>query len=365
MNCGTGSVEVGGVVELGVRNDVDTDDDVVGADVGVFAASSPEHAARTTPAEPARKLRRVRRLLGGDMTRMLESLHDEDPPRRPMKISSDTTAVITGGGGGIGRGTALGLAERGARLVIADIDLATATDVAEEMSGKGAEAIAVQLDATDVESITVAADIAESRFGSIDIVANNVGVVHSRELLEATETEWSWVIELNLMSIVRSCAVFAPRIRAHGRGGHIVNTASMAGLWASKPEQVSGVQLGLYTTTKHAVLGYTETLRGELAPEGIGVSCLCPGMVDSNLMQTSMRHRPDRFGGAEEVAPSRGPNPYAMDQEDMGKFVVAGIEGNRTQILTHPGARRFVDERAATLADDFEFFAAVENGRDR
>ena len=277
-----------------------------------------------------------------------------------MKITSETTAVITGGGGGIGRGIALGLAAGGARLVIADIDIETASTVADEMSGQGAHAIAVQLDATDIESITAAADAAESSFGSIDVVANNVGVVHSRGLLEATEDEWGWVIELNLMSIVRSCAVFAPRIRAHGRGGHIVNTASMAALWASKPEEVSGVQLGLYTTTKHAVLGYSETLRGELAPDGIGVSCLCPGMVDSSLMQTSMRHRPDRYGGAGEVAPSRGVNPHAMSQEEVGKYVVAGIEGNRTQILTHPGARKFVDERATTLASDFEFFTAVE-----
>lgn len=294
------------------------------------------------------------------MTRMLESVHDQDPLRRAMKITNETTAVITGGGGGIGRGIALGLAATGANLVIADIDLATARTVAAEMSEKGVEAIAVQLDATDVGSITAAADAAEVRFGSIDVVANNVGVVHSRGLLDATEDEWAWVIELNLMSIVRSCAIFAPRIQAHGRGGHIVNTASMAGLWASKPEEVSGVQLGLYTTTKHAVLGYTEALRGELAVDGIGVSCLCPGMVDSNLMQTSMRHRHDRHGGAVEVAPRSTANPYAMSQEDVGKYVVAGIEGNRTQILTHPGARRFVDERAATLASDFDFFAAVE-----
>jgi len=278
-----------------------------------------------------------------------------------MKIDETTVAVITGGGGGIGRGIALGLAGRGARLVIADIDLETATAVADEMTTLGAEAIAAQVDATNIESLEGVADLAEATFGSIDVVANNVGVVQSRGLLEATEDEWSWVVELNLMSIVRSCAVFAPRIQSHGRGGHIVNTASMAGLWASKPEEVSGVKLGLYTTTKHAVLGYSETLRGELAPDGIGVSCLCPGMVDSNLMQTSMRHRPDRYGGAAEAPPSRGANPYAMAQEDVGKYVVAGIEGNRTQILTHPGARSFVEQRAATLASDFDFFAAVED----
>lgn len=279
-----------------------------------------------------------------------------------MKISDATTAVIIGGGGGIGRGTALGLATRGARLVIADIDPGTAAAVADELVADGAEAIAVQVDATSVDSLSAAADAAEARFGSVDILSNNVGVVHSRELLDATEEEWGWVIEFNLMSIIRSCAVFAPRIRAHGGGGHIVNTASMAALWASRPEEVAGVNLGLYTTTKHAVLGYSETLRGELAAEGIGVSCLCPGTVDSNLMRTSLAHRPDRFGGRVEAPPTQGSMPHAMSQEDVGRFVVAGIEDDRTVILTHPRGRRFVEQRAERLAADFDFFQALEQG---
>jgi short-subunit dehydrogenase len=135
----------------------------------------------------------------------------------------------------------------------------------------------------------------------------------------------------------------------------------MAGLWASRPEEVSGTHLGLYTTTKHAVVGYTETLRGELAAEGIGVSCLCPGTVDSNLMQTSMRHRPDRYGGAVEVGETVGAIPYAMAQEDVGAYVVAGIEADRTLILTHPQGRRFVEKRVETHLADFEFFEGIRD----
>ena len=276
-----------------------------------------------------------------------------------MRITDTTTAVIIGGGGGIGRGTALGLAAKGARVVVADIDPATAGAVADELVDLGHEAIAATVDATSTDSLTALADTAESAFGSVDVLSNNVGVVHNGELLEATEAEWAWVIEFNLMSIVRACAVIAPRIRAHGRGGHIVNTASMAGLWASRPEEVSGVFLGLYTTTKHAVVGYTETLRGELAEDGIGVSCLCPGTVDSNLMQTSMRNRPERYGGAVEVGETLGAIPYAMAQEDVGRYVVAGIEDDRTLILTHPKGRRFVAQRAASHAADFDFFEGV------
>ena len=131
--------------------------------------------------------------------------------------------MIIGGGGGVGRGIALGLAGKGARLVIADIDEATAGRVADELAGLGAHAVAVAVDATDPVSLVALGEAAGSAFGSIDVLSNNVGVVHSGELLEATEAEWAWVVEFNLMSIVRACAAIVPRIRAHGRGGHVVN----------------------------------------------------------------------------------------------------------------------------------------------
>ncbi len=276
-----------------------------------------------------------------------------------MKITPETVAVIIGGGGGVGRGTALGVASQGARVVVADIELDSAQSVADELLAGGTEAIAVRVDATDRDSLAALGDAAVQRFGSIDLLSNNVGVVRDGRLLDASEQEWGWVIEFNLMSIVRSCAVLVPHIQGHGRGGHVVNTASMAALWASKPEEVGGVHLGLYTTTKHAVLGYSETLRGELAGDGIGVSCLCPGTVDSNLMATSMRNRPARFGGPMETPETLGLIPFAMAQEDLGRFVVAAIEDNRTHVLTHPRGRKFVEERAATLAGDFEFFTEV------
>ena len=276
-----------------------------------------------------------------------------------MEIGADTTGIVIGGGGAIGRGTALGLASRGANVVVADIEIDTATRVAEELQGMGATAIAVQVDATDRPSIAGLAAVAEERFGSIDLLSNNVGVVQAASLLGATEEEWGWNIEFNLMSIVRACSVIVPRIQAHGRGGHVINTASMAALWAPRPEEVAGVQLGLYTTTKHAVLGYTETLRNDLAAENIGVSCLCPGTVESNLSATSLRNRPERFGGPEEAPASVGRVPYAMAPEAVTKYVLAAIEGNRNIALTHPGARPLVDRRAAALAADFDFFDAV------
>ena len=282
-----------------------------------------------------------------------------------MKLTADTTAVVIGGGGGIGRGTALGLAAHGVRCVIADIELDTAQAVAAELVAAGTEAIAVRVDATDVDSLTELAERAEARFGAVHVLSNNVGVIVDAPLLEASEQQWGWVIEFNLMTIVRSCAVLVPRIQAHGQGGHVVNTASMAALFASTPEQVGGVRLGLYTTTKHAILGYSETLRGELAPDGIGVSCLCPGMVDSNLMATSLRNRPQRYGGAEAAGDTAGLIPGAMAQEDVGPFVVAGIEQDRLHILTHPAeSRAIIERRAAALGADLDAYDEVARNQE-
>jgi len=136
-----------------------------------------------------------------------------------------------------------------------------------------------------------------------------------------------------------------------------VITASLAALLA--PPTVSGIHLGLYTATKHALLGYAECLRGELADEGIGVSLLCPGMVRSNLAATSARHRPARYGGPLPPPPAREPAATLMPPEAVGPVVVRGIKANRLHILTHPASRDLIEARHAALADDFAFFAEV------
>ncbi len=266
-----------------------------------------------------------------------------------------TSAVVIGGGSGIGRGTCLALANAGARVVVADIDHRAAEAVATELMDGGATAIAAHVDGTDRESLGELADTAQATFGSIHVFANNVGVVVDAPLIDSTEEQWGWVVEFNLMSIVRGVSVFAPRLR-HDEDAHIVNTASMAALFAGTPDQVGGLHLGLYTATKHAILGYTETLRAELAPAGIGVSVLCPGLVDSNLMATSMRNRPERYGGPQEVGSTAGMIAGAMSQQDAGEVVVKGIVGNRLHILTHPDMQTIVDARHDALVEDFAFF---------
>jgi NAD(P)-dependent dehydrogenase (short-subunit alcohol dehydrogenase family) len=156
---------------------------------------------------------------------------------------------------------------------------------------------------------------------------------------------------------VRANNVFLPHLRAHGEPAHILNTSSMAGLLALGPAMVGGFNNGLYTTTKHALIGYCDMLRMELAPEGIGVSVLCPGLVAGNLSATSARNRPARFGGP-AVNPREGaaPNPAAMPADQVGPIVARAIAANRFYVFTHDDPS-MVEARHAQVLADFAFLA--------
>jgi NAD(P)-dependent dehydrogenase (short-subunit alcohol dehydrogenase family) len=263
--------------------------------------------------------------------------------------------VVIGGGGGVGRGVALGLAEAGMRVVVADIDEAAAQAVAAELAGQGAEAVAHHVDATDVASLERLASASVDAFGAVHVLANLVGVIANRRLEEATDAEWAWFFEFNVLAHVRANNVFLPHLRAHGGPAHIMNTSSMAGLLALGPQLVGGFNNGLYTTTKHAMIGYCDMLRMELATEGIGVSVLCPGLVAGNLSATSSRNRPERFGGPMPNPREGMPvNPHAMPNEQVGPIVARAIAANRFYIFTHPD-QSMVETRHQQVLDDFAF----------
>ena len=267
-------------------------------------------------------------------------------------------AVVVGGGSGIGRGISMGLAAEGMKVLVADIDPESAAAVTDEIAFHGGDARSHRVDATDDGSLAALADRASDELGKVHVLANTVGVVADTPLVEATEAEWAWFVEFHLMTAVRAVNAFVPAIRAHGEGGHIVLTSSMAGLLALPPSHTGGVNTGLYTVMKHALVGYSEMLRGELAPENIGVSVLCPGLVQSNLGSTSARHRPERYGGAlPDPMAGRGPIEGAMANEDVGPIVVRGITANRAYIITHPETAPLVKARQDAVMADYQYFA--------
>jgi len=268
-----------------------------------------------------------------------------------MKELRGRTAVVTGAASGIGRGIALALGAEGMRVAVADLDADGAATVAREI---GPAAFPLVLDVTSSTSLEAGAKEVAARTGGAHVLVNNAGVMLPlRPMSETSEADWSYVLAVNVLGPVKGVAAFLPQLRAHAPEAHIVNTASMGGIAA-----VPGFPIGAYVTSKYACVGYSESLRGELAPLGIGVSVLCPGMVLSNLSATSARNRPASLGSqpappAQAAADSRLA-ARMMRPEDVGPVVVRGIRANRLHLFTHLDARPQVEQRFAAIVADFE-----------
>jgi NAD(P)-dependent dehydrogenase (short-subunit alcohol dehydrogenase family) len=249
-----------------------------------------------------------------------------------------SVAVLTGAGSGIGRASALALARRGARIVVTDIDVDRAAAAATEI---GDTAVSARCDVTDLDSLTAVRDLALQEFGRIDVVMNNVGVLAVGAVEDIPLEAWQRIVDINLMSVVRSNLVFLPLLIEQG-SGHIVNTASTAGLLPYGFDRLP------YTATKHAVVGLSQSLAVYLKPKGIGVSCLCPAGVATNIIEQIT------FYG--QPAPPRGPSFPIVDAESVGELVADGISEGRFLLLTAPEAAA---EVRALAADMDEYLAGL------
>ena len=252
-----------------------------------------------------------------------------------MQDVEGKVAFITGGASGIGYGIARVLLQNGVKVVIADASQAHLDEVAGELKGVN-NVHFIKVDVTDRAAMEAAADEVERVFGKVHIVCNNAGVSSAEAIDEAEYEEWDRVLGVNLGGVVNGVKTFAGRIKKHGEGGHIVNTASMAGLI---PLPATG---GIYSASKYAVRGLTDSLRLSLAKDKIGVSTLCPGLTRSRIM-TAPRH-PDE-------APSETPQDTlfndmtgAMDPLELGEAVLRGIRRNDPYILPHGEFRDEVRE---------------------
>ena len=251
----------------------------------------------------------------------------------------DRTAVVTGGASGIGRALILRFARDGANVVIADVDEPGMASVVGEAEGLGVKAIGVRTDVTELSQLQALAARAFDTFGAVHVLCNNAGVAAWGGLESATHRDWQWVLGVNLWGVIHGIEAFVPRMIARGEPAHIVNTASMAGLIASKG-------LGVYNTSKYAVVGLSETLAKDLRPYRIGVSVLCPLGVQTRI-RDSERNRPAvlRNERAESATPVELIG-RSLAPEAVADMVLAAIHANELYVITHeeslePLRRRF------------------------
>lgn len=262
-------------------------------------------------------------------------------------------AFITGGASGIGFGMAQAFGEAGMKLVIADVDVERRTAAIDALSKNGFDCHGVDLDVRSAASWTAAADLAEARFGTIDILCNNAGIGQGRRtdgtrlLLEATDEElFRLVFDINVTGVFLGARTFVPRMVARGGAGHILNTGSMAGL-------IAPPGLATYSASKYAVTALSESLRAELADRHIGVSVLCPGGVQSRLETTSAERRNQQLGSGYDretgFLSDRPINPEMMDPIAVGRHVLRAIRNNDLYIFPHPEYVDLIAERFAAI----------------
>ena len=277
-----------------------------------------------------------------------------------MRNITGKVAFITGGASGMGLAMARSFAAAGMKVAIADIEQDALDRVKAEFDASNAEVITLQVDVTDRAAMEAAADATEAAFDKVHVLVNNAGVAVGGSLDQMSYEDWDWVMGVNLDGVVNGLQAFVQRIKAHGEGGHVVNTASLAGHFA-----IPG--LGIYTATKYAVVGISETLRADLKQHDIGVSVLCPGVVNTNIFDSG-RNRPSHLQGETDTAKMvlsedvAGPEQEqriaemmtkALDPAVVGDMVLHSIQEDEFYIFSHPEVEPMVSGRAAEVADAF------------
>lgn len=260
-----------------------------------------------------------------------------------MQDFKDKVALVTGGASGIGQGIARALAGEGAHLVIADIDGDKAEAAAKDLESRGARSLAVPTDVRDPGAVAALFDAARAEFGGIDLVFNNAGVYLGGEMRDCTFDDWKFVLDVNVDGVFHVGQKGAEVLRAQGRGGYVVNTASIGGFMS----HAGGLA---YAVSKAGVVAYSEAMRMDLEPDGIGVSTLCPGPIETNL-PASDRLRGDRekTGGMSEAL-----SPFirgGMAPDDIGPIVLSGIRRELPYIFTHDDMRDHFAARFDTVLD--------------
>ena len=270
-----------------------------------------------------------------------------------METLKDKVAFVTGGASGIGLGIAKAMVAAGMRVVIADVREDHLKDArAWFVSQKQSRRIkCLKLDVTNRKAYARAAVQAEIAFGKIHVLVNNAGLGLLGAIDKTKYDDWDWGLSVMIGGVVNGLLTVLPLIRAHGEGGHIVNTASMAAV-------VPIPNCSIYITAKSALVGLSECLAGELAPANIGVSAFCPGPVQSNIRELG-KLRPDKYkkdSGLEDFEKQLAQRPQGdlwMDPVECGQRVVRGIQRNDLYIFTHPEFKAGARERCEKMLASF------------
>ncbi len=231
------------------------------------------------------------------------------------------TALVTGAASGIGLETALAFARRGADLVICDVNEAGLAAAGARIEGLGRDVFARRVDVSKADEMKAFADEVHQNISAVDILMNNAGVAIGGPFLSTSLEDWNWILGINTLGVVHGCHFFIPNMVKRGQGGHVINVASAAGYSASSV-------LAAYNATKFSVLGLSEALWEELHPYSIGVTAICPGLIDTPITRNSrLVGEMDKPEKREQIV--RGYQRRGYSPERVARNILKAVEKNR------------------------------------
>lgn len=268
-----------------------------------------------------------------------------------MEQLNGRVAVITGGASGIGLATARRLAAEGMKLVLADIEQASLDNAVAEFTKQGTPAIGVRTDVSKRDQVQALADAAWSAFGGVNVLFNNAGVAVYGPIQEMKHEDWEWSINVNLWGVIHGVEAFVPRMLEQGEEGHIISTASFAGL-------VPNSGLGVYCVTKYGVVALSECLYRDLRGTKLSASVLCPMLVKTNIGD-SARNRPAELGGTSMIRRRNQEEQSALqgrtlETPEVAERVLRAIRRQELYIITHEESREFVRRRFERIDRSFD-----------